>query len=366
MKHERVGRLDDEDCDDPAALTFSISGHRVLVADPAMLRLYRLIKRLARTQLPILIFGESGVGKEHAASAVHAWSGRASAPLIAFNCAALHQTLIEGELFGHERGAFSGAVASKLGLFERADHGTLFLDEVSELSSAAQAKLLRVLEGQPITRLGGVREHVVDVRVVAATNGDLGAAVMAGRFRQDLFFRLNGAVVTLPPLRCRRSEILILAQHFLNSQRSATTALSISVDAGVRLLSHRWTGNIRELKHAMEYASAIVEGDCVEPWHLPEAVGIEIGERKDSAETDLDVAETARPELPAKQRDRSTFRPLSEELHALERHRIEEALRATGGVQRRAAQLIGMPVRTFTCKLRKFRLRAASGPASVR
>jgi two-component system, NtrC family, response regulator AtoC len=344
---------------------FAIGTGTVVAADPEMLRLYGQIERLARTQLPILIGGESGVGKEHAALAVHAWSTRAAGPFVTLHCAALQDALLDGELFGYERGAFLGVVTGKAGLLERADGGTLFLDEVSALSPTAQLRLLRVLEDQRVTRLGGSQERALDIRIVAATSCDLAAEVAAERFRGDLYFRLNGAGVVLPPLRARRIEIAILAQHFLaaacaNVQRDIVT---LSPAALQRLNAHAWAGNVRELKHAMAYAAALVDGDRVEPWHLPEAVV----EPKDEVRASLTTLPPAAPDGTAAEAVRSpdSFRPVAEELRALERRRMIEALRATGGVQRRAARLIGMPVRTFTCKLTQYDLRDRSPEAAA-
>jgi len=340
---------------------FTIGTGTVVAADPEMLRLYGQIERLAQTQVPILIGGETGVGKEHAALAVHAWSTRATGPFVTLHCAALQDALLEGELFGYERGAFLGAVTGKPGLLERADGGTLFLDEVGALSPTAQLRLLRVLEDQRVSRLGGQQERTLDVRIVAATSRDLAVEVAAGRFRGDLYFRLNGASVVLPPLRARRIEIATLAQHFLaaacaNVQRDV---VAISPAAQQRLDVHGWPGNVRELKHAMAYAAALVDGDRVEPWHLPEAV---VEPRSERAA--LSALPPAEAPIDDAVRPPDSFRPVAEELRALERRRMIEALRATGGVQRRAARLIGMPVRTFTCKLTQYDLRDRSRDAA--
>ncbi len=366
-----------------AVTTSHVLGERVaLVAEPAMHELYRVVGRLARTQLPVLVQGESGVGKENVAAAIHAWSARSRGPLVALNCAALQEGLIESELFGYERGAFSGAVAAKAGLLERASGGTLFLDEVPELSAAAQAKLLRVLEARRVTRLGGVRERAVDLRLVAATNRALLALVREGRFRHDLYFRLSGATLEVPPLRQRPLEIVALARHFAKEAALEDEALRC-------VLAYAWPGNVRELRHAMEYAAALADGGVIAPCHLPAAVrgaggagaGAEAGGAR-SPEGLLEVLPEGLPEvmpegsrgvaraladpssaapvepLSEERTEPVRFLPLAEELRALERRRMAEALRATGGVQRRAAALLGMPVRTFTCKLAQYGLRS--------
>jgi two-component system response regulator AtoC len=346
------------------ASTFVIGEHTVLVADPDMLQRYELIERLARTRLPILIVGESGVGKENVARAVHAWSPWAAAPLIALDCAALQGALIEAELFGYERGAVPGAVTGKPGVFERAIGGTLFLDKVNELSEATQARLLRVLEGERGARIGGTLACTLEVRIVAATTSDLTREVTAGRFRSDLHDHLSGATVVLPPLRARRRELPILAQYFLAAARLRTGGVptTISNAAMRRLLAHPWPGNIRELKHAMEYAAALVDGAHVEPRHLPVAL----------AQAALPAVQARRPAAglrvvpaggaTALARGTARFRPIAEELRALEQRRMAEALRATGGVQRRAAELIGMSVRTFASKLAHYGLRERARP----
>ena len=343
-----------------------IAEHSVVVADVEMQRLYRLLERLARSELPMLVRGEPGAGKTTVARAVHAWSSRASAPLLTLDCAAapsgVPEGLIERELFGCERGAFAAGSSRKPGLLERARGGTLVLDQVHELSAAVQARLVHALAHRRVLRIGGKHERPVDVRMIATTSEDLAAAVAAGRFRRDLYDRLNAASVALPPLRARRREIAVLAHQFLAAARSGDGApVAISADALTQLAAHPWPGNVRELEHAMAYAAALVDGDRVEPWHLPEAApaAVPAPAPVDDLGPPAPVESTLRPA--------ASFRPIADELQALERRRMTEALRVTGGVQRRAAELIGMPVRTFTFKLTQYGLRdgAVAPPASA-
>jgi DNA-binding NtrC family response regulator len=318
-----------------------------MVAEPAMTRVFALLERLASSLLPVLISGETGVGKENAAYAVHHWSLRTGG-FIAVNCAAIGpESLIESELFGHDKGAFTGAVVAKPGLFESAAGGTLFLDEVGELPVSIQAKLLRALERQQIVRLGETRERPIDVRIVAATNRSLNDEVKAGRFRQDLYFRLTGATVILPPLRDRRREIAMLARAFLAEActRANRAPMTIAPEAMQVLLAYAWPGNVRELKNTLEYVAAAVPGDRVEPCDLPEQFG---GARPPPA---LPI-EPPQVAVAAGM----TFRPIAEELRELERTRMAQALEATNGVRTWAAQLIEMPIRTFTLKLKQYKL----------
>jgi two-component system response regulator AtoC len=376
-----------------AVVTHDLGDRKVVLADPAMLRLYELLRRLARSDLPVLVLGETGTGKENAAAAVHHFSARAGRPLVAFNCAAIPESLIESELFGHEKGAFSGAAAAKPGLLERASGGTIFLDEVGELPLGAQAKLLRALEVRRITRLGDVREREVDLRVVAATNRDLEAESKAGRFREDLLFRLGGASVRLVPLRQRPREIPVLARLFLSQacSRMERPAASLSDAVLERLATYEWPGNVRELRNAMEYAAATMTGDTVELWDLPARIGghaevVMVDGRRGlsaSGEVGSGVAgsgeggpgeaapgeaapgaaiggEGASPSGEGWMPEHTVrrFRPLVDEVRELERMRMIEALEATRGVQKHAAALIGMPTRTFAFKSRQYGLRA--------
>ncbi len=325
----------------------TLGDHEVVLADPAMMRIYDLIKRLARSTMPILIQGETGVGKELAAAAVHAFSARASGPFISINCAAIPEHLAETELFGHERGAFTGAVAAKQGQLEIARGGTVFLDEIGELPLAVQAKLLRVLETQELQRVGDTRTRQADIRIVAATNRNLATEVEAQRFRQDLFFRLGAAQVVLPPLRDRPRDLALLAQRMFESAcvRLNRRPLSLTVAAMQALFAHAWPGNVRELKNAMDYAAAAAPDNAVEIdlWHLPATVTATArAPAKLAEEPAVPAAAIAPQPAPAaaavpRPPGAPGFRPIEDEFLELERTRMIEALAATGGVQNKAA-----------------------------
>ncbi|GAA4428452.1 sigma-54-dependent Fis family transcriptional regulator [Bremerella cremea] len=237
----------------------------------AMLELRRNIDRIAATRLPVLVLGENGTGKEVVSRLIHYQSDRRGQPLVAVNCAALPDTLLESELFGHERGAFTGAHETKAGKFELASGGTLFLDEIGDMSLTGQAKLLRVLENHVVTRLGGQGDIEIDVRVVAATNQDLPQLVKENKFRQDLFYRLDVVSVTLPPLRDRGNDILILAEKFLDlfSRKARRPIPQLSSDAKSRLLGHAWPGNIRELRNTMERIAFLCDRDVITADQIP-------------------------------------------------------------------------------------------------
>jgi transcriptional regulator with GAF, ATPase, and Fis domain len=298
----------------------------------------------------VLVCGETGVGKENAAFAVHHWSPRSAGPFVAVNCAALPEALVESELFGHERGAFTGATTTRTGLLESAQGGTVFLDEVGELPPSAQSKLLRALEVRRITRVGDVRERSIDIRVVAATHRDLEAEVAAGRFREDLYFRLGAATVLLPPLRERPREVPMLARDFLARACRALGRSELELAAGtlLALARHGWPGNVRELRNLMDYVAAAVTGDVVEPHHLPARM---LG--RGAA-----PAQPVPPVPPVAETSREPRVPLAQEIRELERRRMQEALDEAEGVQTRAAALIGMPIRTFSFKLKQLGLQA--------
>jgi DNA-binding NtrC family response regulator/pSer/pThr/pTyr-binding forkhead associated (FHA) protein len=328
----------------------AIEGRDLIVADPAMLRMMTLLDRLSKTDLSVLVCGETGTGKELAAAVLHRWSARAPRPLVVLNCAALPETLAESELFGHEKGAFTGAAAQQIGILEQSDGGTVFLDEIGELSLAIQAKLLRALETKRITRVGGQGEHPINLRIVAATNRDLAEEVKAGRFRQDLLFRIGGATVWLPPLRDRRREIPILAQRFLADacRRAGRDAMAISVEAMQLLLDFPWPGNVRQLRNVMEFIAAAHVEPTIAAWHLIESLG---GEGRPSH--GRSVSGTMLVTLPTP----GDFVPIEDEIRELEHTRMGQALAAAEGNQTAAAELIKMPLRTFQAKAKVYGLR---------
>jgi DNA-binding NtrC family response regulator len=252
----------------------------LIAQSPAMHTVLDLVERVAPTDATLLIQGESGTGKEVIAKAVHHASARAARPFVAVNCGAVPETLLESELFGYMRGAFTGATVSKLGLFEEADGGTLFLDEIAEMPAALQVKLLRALQSGEVRRLGATQASTIDVRVIAATHGDLAALISQGSFREDLFYRLSVIQVALPPLRDRREDIPALAEHFLaRSAGKLGRALRLSPAAVERLLRYPWPGNVRELENAIERAAILTRSEAVEPDDLPPHVsaGLQLG-----------------------------------------------------------------------------------------
>jgi DNA-binding NtrC family response regulator len=299
-------------------------------AGEAMRRVHDLAQRAAAGTINVLVTGETGVGKELLAETVHRASPRRGGPYVCLNCAALSETLLESELFGHERGAFTGALQAKLGLLETAARGTLFLDEVGELQLSTQAKLLRVIETREVTRLGSVRPHRIDVRFIAATNRDLEAEVARGAFRADLYYRLNGITLTIPPLRSRLEEIRPLAETFLRQIcRDLGRQPPLLPPASVaHLEDYGWPGNIRELKNVIERAVLLCEGPILEPQHMPLERALNESQKL-----------TTSGAVPASERDR-----------------IVEALAACAGNQSRAAKMLGIPRRTFVSKLDAYRI----------
>jgi transcriptional regulator with PAS, ATPase and Fis domain len=267
--------------------------HGLLSRDPEMLAVFDTIRRVARTSASVLVRGESGSGKELVARAIHAESARHGHPFIAVNCASLAPNLVESELFGHVRGAFTGAISDRAGLFEQASTGTLFLDEIGELSLEAQAKLLRVLEDGTVVRVGDSRRIPVDVRVVAATHRSLRDDVRTGRFREDLMYRLRVVPVFIPPLRRRRRDIDLLFWHFVDRGGAVRRIESIAPDAMRALLDHAWPGNVRELRNVVEYALAVGRGAVIRRDDLPPELREE-AVRAAAGPADADREEAAR------------------------------------------------------------------------
>ncbi len=310
-----------------------------VLLDPAMKRLYEVAARVARGTIGVLIVGETGAGKEVLAEYVHRQSPRVAASLVRVNCAALSESLIESELFGHQKGAFTGATGERAGLIEAAAGGTVMLDEIGELPLAIQAKLLRVLEDRSVTRVGATSPKEVDVRFVAATNRDLEADVAAGTFRRDLYFRIAGVVLAIPPLRARPAEIEPLARSFLvdAARRQDLPVPLLTAAAVTALVTHSWSGNVRELKSAIERAVLIADGR------------IDVEDLALAGPASLPTTSVPRTAAP-----NATTPMLTDELVALEKQRIVDALAAHGGNQTRAADSLGMPRRTFVKRLAQY------------
>ena len=300
---------------------------RIVVEDPLMKHVFELAKRAAAAQITVLILGETGVGKEVVAETVHRMSPRAEGPYVRLNCASLSETLVEAELFGHERGAFTGAVAMKEGYFEAASGGTLFLDEIGELSPSTQAKLLRVLEHRRLARVGGTKEIAVDVRLLCATNRDLELEVRRGRFREDLYFRISAFVIPVPPLRDRRSEIPLLAQLFARELSAELGDHHASIDprALALLSTHDWPGNVRELRNVIERAVVMSGGGRIEPQHF------------------ADWLRAHQPPVPANEPAPEPS-PIDVRQHVakVERDVVMAALEANNGNQTQAARQLGI------------------------
>jgi DNA-binding NtrC family response regulator len=307
-------------------------GGPVIGSEGAMDAIYRLARRVASSSLSVLLLGETGVGKDVVAGVIHRQSLRADAPLVRLNCATLSETLLASELFGYERGAFTGALATKPGLLETAQGGTIFLDEVGELPLSLQAQILHVLEHRQVQRLGGLHPRPIDVRFISATNRTLDVEVERGTFRRDLFYRLNGASVVIPPLRERRDEILPLARHFvcIVARPTESGAPSIGAAAAALLEAHDWPGNIRELRNVVERAAVLCKGPTILPEHLA------LPRQARSAPAAL-----APPTDPAQQ----------------ERARIMKALQACAGNQTQAARVLGISRRTLINRLIEYGIR---------
>jgi len=314
--------------------------------DLGLRKVFGGLQKAAGTDTTVLLEGESGTGKELFARSLHALSPRADAPFVAINCAAIPETLLETELFGHEKGAFTGAIARKPGKFEMAHRGTLFLDEIGDLPLALQAKILRALEERRFERVGGTASVQVDVRLVAATNKGLRAAVAARRFREDLFFRLSVFPITVPPLRDRPGDIPLLARFFIDRfcRDMKKTPLTLSPQALETLSSYRWPGNVRELQNCIERAVILTEGDAILPRHLNLSfVAAEVKTEPVNPLAELDLSGTL---MEATRRAQAV----------VERMKIEDALKEADNVKGRAAELLQISYKMFLAKLKEHRL----------
>ena len=317
----------------------------------AMEGLISLADNAARADSTVIITGESGTGKDVLARFIHARSSRADSPVISVNCAALPETLFESEFFGHERGAFTGATATKRGLIEAADGSTLFLDEVGEMPLQTQVKLLRFLEEGRFRRVGSTRDRASDVRVIAATNRNLSDDVTAGRFRADLFYRLNVISLHVPPLRQRREDIPALVEHFLAlyRERFNRPALDLSEEARKRLESYDWPGNVRELRNCLERAAALANADTIEAEQVMPAARASESANADDANTSVEGPLST---------STSSGAPVT--LEQLERQHILRVLEEANGNRERAAAILGISARTLYRKLREYETGASA------
>jgi len=318
------------------AVTGVLVGH-----SPSIIKVMKQVARVAQTQATALITGETGTGKELVARTIHRFSARAERRMVAVNCSALAEGLLESELFGHVRGAFTGAVSNRPGLFREADHGTVFLDEIGDISPGLQARLLRVLQEQEIVPVGAEQPIKVDVRVIAATHRDLPALVQERKFREDLYYRLNVVTIQLPPLRERRQDIPLLIDHFLTTLAARHNRGPVAMDpvAQSRLLEHDWPGNVRELENVLERALVLAEIDVIGPEHLPE------GLRADAAGGAAGAAGAtgAAEELV--------------NLDELDRRHVFRVLAATGGNREDSARILGISRRTLTRMIQRWQWR---------
>jgi DNA-binding NtrC family response regulator len=308
-----------------------VAPNNIVGASPPMQRVFEVVDQVAPSRATVLITGESGTGKELVANALHQRSQRANGPFVKLHCAALAESLLESELFGHEKGSFTGAMNRKDGRFQIADGGTLFLDEIGEISPTIQVKLLRFLQEHEFERVGGNQTIRVDVRVIAATNRDLADLVAKGKFREDLYYRLNVVALEMPPLRDRRTDIPALAKFFLDryTKENAKQVDGFTSDALERLVAYDWPGNVRELENAVERAVVLCNGQQIESRHLPTSVQPR-------------VTSSGMPIIPGAT------------MAELERYAIVETLKATGGSTSKAAEMLGISVRTIQYRLHEY------------
>ncbi len=310
----------------------------ILAKSPQMNEVFRTITKIADFKTTVLISGESGVGKELVAKAIHARSSRKAGPFVAINCGAIPENLLESELFGHRKGAFTDANSDRRGLFEEATNGTLFLDEIGELPLNLQVKILRALQEETIRRLGDTKDVKIDVRIIAATHRDLGAEAKAGRFREDLFYRINVLPITLPPLRARREDINLLIDHFIarNNIRLGTHVRGLGNDARKLLLEYGWPGNVRELENTIERAMVLAEADVLQVTDLPER----IRDALDPVQVQLATGELS----------------IKKTSSAIEEILIRRALQKTKGNRTRAAEVLEISHRALLYKIKDYKI----------
>jgi DNA-binding NtrC family response regulator len=314
---------------------------------PPIIEVMKTLARAAPTQATVLLLGETGTGKELVARTIHGYSERSSRRFVAVNCSALAEGLLESELFGHLRGAFTGAAGARPGLFREADRGTLFLDEIGDISPALQARLLRALQEHEIVPVGSETPVKVDVRIIAATHRDIGALVRAGKFREDLYYRLNVVTLHLPPLRGRKQDIPLLMDHFLRelTERHGRGPVAVDPEAQRRLLAYDWPGNIRELQNVLERALVLAEQDVIGPEHLPAEV------RPGGGTAETPSVETEH-EAPASAQAPTALLSLEE----IERRHVMRVLDATGGSREEASRILGISRRTLTRMVQRWGL----------
>ena len=320
----------------------SLVGHSL-----AIIEVMKTVARVAPTQASVLLLGETGTGKELVARTIHGFSERNGRRFVAVNCSALAEGLLESELFGHVRGAFTGAAGSRPGLFREADHGTLFLDEIGDISPALQARLLRALQEHEIVPVGSEAPVKVDVRIIAATHRDLAGLVRTGRFREDLYYRLNVVTLQLPPLRERKQDIPLLLDHFLRelTERHGRGPVALDSEAQHRLLAYDWPGNVRELQNVLERALVLAEQDVIGPEHLPPEV-------RPNGTGELVPEPLADERGPGPQPQASPLLSLEE----VERRHVMRVLEATGGSREEASRILGISRRTLTRMVQRWGL----------
>ena len=310
-------------------------------SSPAMQQVYSLVRQVAPSKAAVLVTGESGTGKELVARAIHALSPRCAGPFVAINCAAMPETLMESELFGHEKGAFTGAVERRAGCLELAQHGTLLLDEIGEMPIGTQAKLLRVLEDSRVRRLGGKQEVLVDVRIIASTNRVLEEALRKGELREDLYYRLNVFHIPLPPLRDRKEDLPVLAEALMGglNKKHGLKVMGVSSEVMEIFRRHDWPGNVRELRNTLERAVIVAGEGVIRPDHLPGTLGAAAGARR--------VSRSDQP-------DSAVRLPVGSTIEEAEKILIQRTLEHTNNNKTRAAEILGISLKTMHNKLKEY------------